>query len=508
MIEVLPVRLLMDEDAPLFGSLNVSLGKLHRAGLAVGAGIVVTPPNLKLKATLEHYNFGAKEVFSETLVLVEKEIKKIPVSPVLHKEVGKHQQFIINGKQVHSIKNLWLALLGFWLNQIKTRLWNNGFYQGITEDLDPQVVTFVKKVKSLGKAFFDPFAEDVEIKISSGELHPNDKKQLVELIKEANKKLFIPYEYEWVLDGGIKLVKMLPYTPSNVILANIVSPESKQKGSWTSLQPVKRAQDDKKQSAVKVFFDLSTGLTIEKNVDGIYIASEKIFDLNKPRESFDNLASRLVESAITFPNQPILFKLADKSEGMGKVRGSLRLMHQKSLLTPLVEILDFARHKKGLINVHVVIPFVRNVGELLQIKRELATYKLMRKNSLKIWMEVAVPENIINLENYLAEGIDGIVLNLDELAAYLNGFDHLEEELMFYKNEVLGLTKFLEDSIKLLHKSKIPFLAYGSLSLYPKVLEFLVEKGVYGIVVEQYEAHSTHELLYQTEKRTILRRAQ
>lgn len=99
------------------------------------------------------------------------------------------------------------------------------------------------------------------------------------------------------------------------------------------------------------------------------------------------------------------------------------------------------------------------------------------------------------------------MLNLDELVAHLNGFDPLDGEVAFYKNEVDGLLKFLEDSIKLMHKSKMPFIAYGSLSFYPKVLEYLVEKGVYGVVAEKYEAHSAYELLHQTERRMILRRS-
>lgn len=268
------------------------------------------------------------------------------------------------------------------------------------------------------------------------------------------------------------------------------------------------------KSAVRVFLDMSTGLVVEKEldpdsigVDGVYIASEKIFDLNKPRDSFEDLVLRLVDSATTFSDKPILFKLADKSEGMGKVRGTLRLLHQKSLFDPMVDALDFVRHKRGLTNVHIVAPFVRGVNEFLQIKRELAVKKLSRKNSLQQWLEIAVPENIINLEEYLVAGLDGIVLNLDELNSHLNGFDHTQEDLVFYKNEVGGLLKFIEDGLKLLHKSKVPFIAVGSLSLYPQVLEFLVEKGVYGMVVERYEAPAAHELLHQTEKRLILQKS-
>lgn len=494
MSEILPIRLLTPEDSTIFGSLAVSLGKLARAGFPAGDGVVITAPEFKLKTALEYLDFKNKEVFEQSLTLVRKEIKATPITEILQREIKKHNRFFLNGEVVKSTKDLWQGLLTIWLEEIKSRLWKEGFYTGVSQNLQPQVIVFIKKVESFGTAFFDNLGDDVVINMKSGKLYPTDQKKIVEIVKEANKKLFIPHEYEWILDGGVKLVGLKPYT-LNPVIASVAK------------QSIPEKENEKSKSATKVFLDLSTSNTIEQNVDGVYIASEKIFDLNKPRDSFENLVFRLVESAVTFPNNPVFLKLADISEGMGRVRGTLRLLHQKNLLTPMVEALDFARHKKGLTNIHIVIPFVRGVNELLQIKRDLAVRKLSRKNSLQLWMEICIPENVINLEEYLVAGLDGIVLNLDELVSFLNGFDSSEGELIAYKNEVSGLLSFLEDGLKLLHKSKVPFIATGSLSLYPQVLEFLVEKGVYGVVVEKYEAHSINDLLYQTEKRMILKRS-
>lgn len=495
MIEVLPIRLLTQEDSLIFGSLGVNLGKLSRFGLPVGKGIVITPPEFKLKTILEHFDFGQKELFEQSLSLVKKEIHKVPVPEILSKEAKKQRHFY-SDKVIKSTKDLWRELLDIWTLEIKNRLWKDGFYPGLTQNLTPQIVIFIKKVEACGSIYFDFLQDDSVINIKQGKLHPNDLKILDELVKEANKKIFIPHEYEWIYDHGIKLTKVLPYTP----LPSLMEQEPQ-----VSDQSYLRGRISAK-SAVKVFFDLSLGFTIEREVDGVYIASEKIFDLNKPQDSFDNLVFKLVESALAFPKSPIFFKLADKSEGMGKVRGTLRLLHQQSLFKPMVDAADFVRHKKGLINVHMIIPFVRGVNEFLQIKRNLATKKLMRKNSLQIWLEVCVPENIINLEDYLEAGLDGVVLNLDELISCLNGFDPNQQELNFYKKEVKGLLKFLEDGLKFLHKSKIPFISFGSLNLYPEVLNFLVEKGVYGIVFEKYEVSSARELLHQAERKLVIRK--
>lgn len=492
MVEILPIKFLTETDANIFGKLNVLLARLKNKNLPVAPAIVITPPSLKLKTTLEYFDLKSKEIFEQTLELVKKEIKKIPVPENLQVEIKNKKKFLIGEIEIKSVSELWLNLLFVWLKEIKDRLQENGFSENLTDDLTPQLVIFIDDLKAWGKVYFDPVLGDSVIKIDKGQIKPEDYKNLDQLTSLANEKLFLNYQYEWIFDHGIKLSGILPFSPTVNVLEEkslIFANENLQSSAVL-------------KCAVKVF------------VEGLdYISSEKIFDLNIPRESFEDLTLKIIEAAISFPDLPILVKLPDKSEGMGKVRGSYRLIHQKSLLDPLIESLIFVRNKhqhtnlQGHSNVHIVIPFVRSPSELMQIKRELAVKKLVRKNSLQIWLEVCVPENIINLENYLICGIDGVVLNLDEMIAYINGFDHLQAELFFYKNEVSGLLKFLEDGLKLLHKSKIPFLVSGSISLHPQVLEFLVEKGVWGVVVEKYEAQFIKETLQKVEKKIILSRS-
>ncbi len=503
MTEILPIKVLRDEDAPIFGSLNILLAKLQREGLPVATGIVVTSPNLVLKTTLEHFDFGSKEVFEQSLNLVKKEIQNLPVPGILERETKGRNNFLVSGQKVKTVKKLWLVMLFIWLDQVKERLWIDGFTKGLTENLEPQIVIFIKNLSSFGIAYWEKELDDSVIDIKSGSLVPVEFKKLDELVQLANKKLLIPHTYEWIKDGGIKVTRVLPYTPSV---------QADTPGFTLHLGGVNSGDSQlhlpgEHRSVVKVFLNLSTGFTIEDNIDGVYLVGEKMFDLNKPQNSFEELVFKLVESASAFPNSPVFLKLADMSEGMGKVRGTLRLIHQQSLLDPFCEALTFARNKKDLINIHIVIPFVRGVNELQQIKRDLAVKKLVRKNSLQQWLEVAVPENIINLEEYLVTGVDGVVLNLDELSAHLSGYDQNQADVSFYKHEVSGLLKFLEDGVKLIHKSRIPFIAYGSLTLNPEVLEFLIEKGVYGVVVERFEAPSMVDLLKQAERKMILRRS-
>ncbi|MBI2335096.1 hypothetical protein HYU96_04870, partial [Candidatus Daviesbacteria bacterium] len=175
MLEILPIKFLRDEDALIFGSLNVALGKLARAGLPVASGIAVSPPDLHLKTVMDHYDFGKREIFEQSLTLVKKEIEKTPIPAELEKEVKKH------------VKKIWLTLLFAWLEQIKERLWKDGFYPGITEGLDPRLVIFEKKVQASGSAYFDTLQDDVVINIKKGKLHPKDLKKITEMVSLANK---------------------------------------------------------------------------------------------------------------------------------------------------------------------------------------------------------------------------------------------------------------------------------------------------------------------------------
>lgn len=496
MIEILPIKNLTDEDGQIFGNLNVALAKLARFGISVADGIVITPPHLKLQTTLGYFDLGKKELFEQTLTLVKKEFENSPIPEILIKETGNHKLFLA-GVEAKSVYKLWGMLLNVWLDQIRGRLWREGFSPNLTHNLQPQVVVFAKDIDSYGQAFINTVDREVIIEITKGKIIPEQMKNIDLMVNSANKKLILPFKYSWIIDGTPKFSEVFEYTPE--IEEKIIKKESH--------EVIGLMDQDLKKVATKVFFDLSESLTVEKQVDGIFIDTGKTLNLEKIQESFDDLLFRLVESAKTYPNSPILVKLADIPEEIGGVRGSLRLLHQKSLFNMLCQAINFARVKKDLANVHIIVPFIRGTFELAQIKKELSVKGISRNTSCKIWMEIAVPENIINIDDYIINGIDGVVLNLDELMAHLNGFDHRLENMGLYKKELGGLMKFLSLGLKSIHKNRLPILIFGNLLSNTALVEFLVENGLYGVVVQRYESHSINDLLAQIEKKVIKKRS-
>jgi hypothetical protein len=495
MIEILPLKSLRDEDTPIFGKLNILLSKLAVQNLEVAPGIVITPPNLRLKTTLEQYNFESYEVIEQSLTLVKKDLEKIPLPDNLKISLHKHDKFLVDNQVIKGAEKLWLLLLNNWLKDLKQMIWREGFSVGLAEALEAKTVIFTGDLKAFGTTDLDEENSEVIIKILNGTLLPIRLKELDEIVIKANKKLIIPYNFNWILDHGIKLTGVSPYTPSNVVKNSIIINEVENIHSELTNQEVK--------SAVKILLDLTTGQIPETEFEGSYITGEKIYDLNKPQDSSDRLIIKMLECANT--GLPVLLKLADKSEGMGKVRGALRLIHQKTLLDSFTSAIQFCLDQKAARNIQLVIPFIRSVSELAEVKKLLSMRKLGRAN-IPVWMEVAVPENIINLEEYITNGLDGIVINLDELMSHLSGFDINEQELLFYKKDIKALLNFLE-GLKTAQKLKIPILATGSIILYPEVLEYLVEKGIYGVVVERYEAEAGRELLLKMEKKLVISRS-
>ncbi|MBI2601367.1 hypothetical protein HYW42_05460 [Candidatus Daviesbacteria bacterium] len=513
MVEILPIKNLHDEDAQIFGNLNVLLGKLFHLKLSVARGVVVTPQDFRLKTVLEHYDFGSKEVFEQSLTLVKKELYKLPFPQNLVLELKKHNKFFLNGKVLTSTKEVWSQLIESWLEQIRKRLWNDGFSKGLTENLNPQKIVFINRFSAAGRAEFNKEEKDAILQISQGKVTAPNAHALEELIMQADKKLIVSYLYEWIVDDHkVFISDIKPYVP-------LVQPQTILPDEHVLTEPKKVVI--RENSTVKVFVDLSASnsnsedLNRNYEIDGVFLAGEKIIKPEITKEGLEDLILKLVDLANTFVDKPVLFKLPDFSEGMGQVRGSMRLIHQPNVLNSILESVVYSRFKHlrvqkeekvhGYSNIHVVIPFVRGVSEFLEMKRSLAIKKLIRKNSLQIFLELSVPENIINLEEYVIGGLDGVVINLDEILSHLLGFDHTQQELHFYKKQTDSLLKFLEPGISLLHKNKVAFLVSGTLTLVPEIIEFLVFKGVKGIVVEGYELYSVHQLLGQVEKKVILK---
>ncbi len=486
-MEILPIQLVHDSEQHLFGSAVINLSRIYRSGLSLLEGYVITPPDIELRTILEHFKLRGKEVFEQTLNLVDKEVNKMSVPDVLLNTIPKKSQVIFKNNLYDDPKKLYQSMIKSWLEQIKTRIWHEGFSPELLQELKP-LTLFITSTKIKGvytvESYFDPELNETVIN-SAHELSPAGKQKIDDLTLKANKLLVIPQIYNFVITDGIYLVDIKPYTHplAGSVVPQIIIPKVEEKKLI--------------KSTVKVFMDLTNGFTINKDLDGVII---------RPSYSLDDetLIFKIAEAAISFSGKPVIYQLAD--DPADELRGALRLIHDSNLFNKSINVLDLVRTKKQLYNVNLSVPFVRSAGELLQVKKLLHDRGFQRQGSFKLWMEVSLPENIINLDSYLLAGVDGVVINIDSLMLNLYGIKGHELELG-YKEEVQTLIKFLKPALDRLHKEKILTLVLGLNILHPTLFDYLLEAGVYGIVANNpIEADSLPEHISWSEKRMILRR--
>lgn len=494
-MDILPIKFISDVDKPIVGDDIYNLAQLQRSELPVPPGIVLASPKIVLNTVLKHIETPKKEIFEQKLSILKKEIARIPAPEDLATILKRHQVFLFNEKAYKKEKDLWQALLNFWLEEIRARIWRDGFDPQIM-DFSPALIFFIGGAKNLFiggnvislESYFDPEMKEVVIKNpknSTAKLEPKLLKRIDQIILEGNRKLFLPQVCKFlVIDEKLYLTELRPFTQTLPVSQNI------------DVVIPKNTQQKLIKSAIKVFFNLSSGFAVGSNFDGILIESNS-------EKNYDDQIFKLAEAALSFPEKPVIFKLPDNPEN--DVRGSLKLIHNQKSLDLATSIFLFARNKKNLLNVELAIPLTRSIEEFLQIKRELAARNISRKGALKFWLEMLVPENLLNLERYLDAGFDGAILDLDHLQKCVGGHSEVERE--FYKREIEALIILLRPIFKKLHQAKIPILARGEVSIYPEMLDFLIESGVWGVVANTpIEADSLPEHLNWSERRMMVKR--
>ncbi len=486
MLNILPIKLVDSDEQAIYGVVSYKLAVLSRLNLEVTEGIVISPPDFILQTTLQHLKDAKTEVFEQRLELIKSQINKIPAPENLPQALGKNNWLFINGEIVEN-KKVWATLVSFWLSQIRSRIWRTGFTQGLNDSITPVVINFALQHSEKITAFIDSEQGDVVIK-SSLKLTVPQVEYIKKFVKFADNKLFLPHEYLFLKSQKIQLASVKEYTQP-------VLGSTKQE-----VEIPKVVQKELIKSAIKIFIDASSGFANLEEFDGVLIKGEEVLT-NYPGGNMENMIFKLESASISLPSKPVIFRLPDLID-KENIRGSLRLLYQKNLLNESLEAFKFLKNKKNIMNIHIGFPITRDPQELTKIKRELASHGINRKGMLTFWMEMGVPENIININEYIEVGIDGVILNLDLIHSCLGGYHTDEGE--YYKHQIKTLFEFLKPAIKALHKHKIPVISTGALTLHPEVLDFLVEVGIWGVISNNViEAQSLPEHLSLTEKRVL-----
>lgn len=114
-------------------------------------------------------------------------------------------------------------------------------------------------------------------------------------------------------------------------------------------------------------------------------------------------------------------------------RGAFRYIANPEVFN--LELTAIKRVREKYDNLHLMIPFVRSPEELARVRRLVASVGLFEKSSFKFWMMVEIPVNVIQIDDFIKVGIDGVSIGSNDLTMLMQGTDRDNSEVAREFNE-------------------------------------------------------------------------
>jgi pyruvate, water dikinase len=243
-----------------------------------------------------------------------------------------------------------------------------------------------------------------------------------------------------------------------------------------------------------------------KLVTEIGVHPKKVLREGNHKEYTAVLAEKIARYTAPFQPRPVFYRFSDltssayKKLSSGKTyepdevnpllgyHGAFRFLHDPQVFMLEIRSIKTVREKYGLRNICLILPSVRTVRELAAMKKLLAQYGLMRSFTNKVFLEVSLPANVISLEDYIKVGIDGLVINTDLLSSFILGIDPENSEVIHeFDEQHPAVLETYYHVIKTAQKHSLTTSIFGQApSLYPGLIEKLVDWGISGISVTPY----------------------
>jgi len=289
------------------------------------------------------------------------------------------------------------------------------------------------------------------------------------------------------------------------------------------------------KTATKIYLNLAEpDLAVEmaaRNVDGVGLLRaefmiaqigkhpRKLIKDGKGREFTAQLADDLEKFAKAFYPRPVVYRTTDfktneyrslkggyqfeneEPNPMIGFRGVSRYLEDAEVFKLEIDAVKRVRNKKGYKNLHVMLPFVRTVGQLEQAKKLISSYGLRRSGSFKLWMMAEIPSNVFSLEEFIKVGIDGVSIGSNDLTMLTLGVDRDNERVANVYNELdPAVLKSLEIIVTTCKKNNITCSICGQApSEYPELVEKLVEWGITSVSVSPDVIEKTRKIVYEVE---------
>lgn len=321
--------------------------------------------------------------------------------------------------------------------------------------------------------------------------------------------------------------------------------ESNLKPSSVNFAPKTEAYHEPEKilkTATKVYVNLGEPELAEdiakRNVDGVGLLRaefmmagigthpKKLIKDGKSHLFVDQLAEGIGKICGAFGERPVVYRATDfktneyrhlkggeqyepeEPNPMLGYRGAYRYIHDPDVFDLELEAIKKVRNEMGHKNLSLMIPFVRNVKELKEVKKIVIASGLPRTQTFKLWMMVEIPVNVILLDEFIDVGIDGLSVGTNDLTMLMLGTDRDNETVASdYDERNPAVLWALQHIIRTAHKRGVTVSVCGQApSSHPDVAEFLCKEGVTSVSVTPDVIDKTRQVLYDTEHKLATRR--
>ncbi len=288
------------------------------------------------------------------------------------------------------------------------------------------------------------------------------------------------------------------------------------------------------KTATKVYVNLAEPERAKEiakmNVDGVGLLRAEFMIANigiHPKEAIkrkeqESFITRLTHELETFCNafypRPVTYRATDfktneyRSLPGGKFwepvepnpmlgfRGAFRYIANPEVFNLELRAIKNVREKYD--NLNLMIPFVRSPEELTRVRRLVAVQGLFEQPSFKFLMMVEIPVNVIQIEDFIKVGIDGVSIGSNDLTMLIEGTDRDNSEVASEFNEMRPAVLWaLERVIKKCNKAGITSSICGQApSEYEDLVKELVRWGVTSISVNPDSIDRVRGVVAKVEK--------
>lgn len=304
---------------------------------------------------------------------------------------------------------------------------------------------------------------------------------------------------------------------------------------WSSRQ--QQALADAPETQTKIYVNLADPDIAERvaarAVDGVGLLRAEfiIARIGEHPRSFldsgrgDEYVARLAEGMATiagaFHPRPVVYRATDfktneyanlkggaeyepdEENPMIGYRGAARYVREPDLFELELRALERVRERYP--GLHLMIPFVRTPQELRQVIGLVEGFGLRRADGFKIWIMVEVPSNVWLLEEFIAEGVDGVSIGSNDLTQLTLGIDRDSERFAdTFDERNPAVLRAIRSVIETAGRCGVTVSVCGQgPSEHPDLAERLVEWGITSISVTPDVIERTRQLVAEAEARVL-----